>query len=118
MTRLPDDELKIAQARAAALMKDREFLESHRDPPEDVLQSAPLLDAWYKVDHPDSDRGYCLSGHVSGHPELLDGRLIRTSAVAKLDPNGRWARTVSRFYRLGRPHADFVDGLKEALKES
>jgi hypothetical protein len=115
MAKLTDDELKIAKARAAALMQDREFLESDRDPPDDVLQASPLLDTWYKELHPDSDRGYCLLGYVSGHPELVDGRLIRTSAVAKLDPRGRWVRTVSRFYRLGRSHQELVVGLNQDL---
>lgn len=116
MSKLTDEELRIAQARAAALMKDSAFLASDRDPPDEVLQAAPLLDAWYKVHHPNTDKGYCLCGHVSGHPELSDGRLIRTSAVAKLDSRGRWARTVSRFYRLGRSHDELVAGLTEALE--
>lgn len=41
----------------------------------------------------------CLIGSVSGHPRL-GNRLITTSQLFMIDPNGRWARTLSRFYRL------------------
>ncbi len=43
-----------------------------------------------------------LSGTVSGHP-LLPGndRPIATSLLEMICPSQRWARTQSRFYRLG-----------------
>jgi hypothetical protein len=41
----------------------------------------------------------CLRGLAYGHPELDTG-LIMTSQLYALDPEGRWARTLSRYYRL------------------
>jgi len=55
----------------------------------------------------------CLIGHASNHPRLGD-RMITTSQLFMVDPNGRWARTLSRFYRL---HDDSqVVGREEVLK--
>lgn len=44
----------------------------------------------------------CLRGLAHGHPQLDTG-LIMTSQLYALDPEGRWARTLSRFYRLMPP---------------
>lgn len=41
----------------------------------------------------------CLRGLAHGHPQLDTG-LIMTSQLYALDPEGRWARTLSRFYKL------------------
>lgn len=41
----------------------------------------------------------CLRGLAYGHP-VLDTGLVMTSQLYALDPEGRWARTLSRFYRL------------------
>jgi len=46
--------------------------------------------------------GLCLAGFAAGHP-LLGTKHIATSPVWVLDPGLRWARTLSRFYRLGVP---------------
>ncbi|WP_428990946.1 DUF6634 family protein [Methylocapsa aurea] len=43
-----------------------------------------------------------LAGAVAGHPALGD-RSIVTSDLCALDAAAGWARTSSRFYRLGRP---------------
>lgn len=45
---------------------------------------------------------HCLRGLAYGHP-LLDTGLVMTSQLFAMDPNGRWARTLSRFYRLMPP---------------
>lgn len=42
-----------------------------------------------------------LEGTVRGHPILRDQAII-TSPVIALDPDERWARTVTRWYRLRR----------------
>lgn len=41
-------------------------------------------------------------GHCIGHPVLRDGH-ITTSQVYMVDPELRWIRTLSRFYRLEAP---------------
>lgn len=44
----------------------------------------------------------CLRGFVRNHP-ILKSKLITTSQLFHVDPTGRWARTLSRFYRLEEP---------------
>jgi hypothetical protein len=41
----------------------------------------------------------CLVGIAQDHPRL-GSQLITTSQLFAADPHGRWARTLSRFYRL------------------
>lgn len=44
-----------------------------------------------------------LRGRVYGHPDIEDGSRITTSHLAAIDGAGaEWARTMSRYYRLGR----------------
>jgi hypothetical protein len=63
------------------------------------LPTAPLLERYVPVT---SALGIRLAGEVTGHP-LLGARKIITSQVWFADPEGHWIRTLSRFYRLGRP---------------
>jgi hypothetical protein len=42
-------------------------------------------------------------GRMTGHPTCV-GSLSITSGLWVLAPEFGWARTLSRFYRLGRPH--------------
>lgn len=61
---------------------------------------APMLDQWMIVQRPVS----CLVGRSSGHPILAGkGRPIATSDLWLISEDGQWARTLSRWYRLGRP---------------
>lgn len=69
-----------------------------RDPLREELDSAPILDPWWFV--VDTDGYTLLIGKVSGHP-ILRGPFIHTSPLLRLDRLHRWARTYSRFYRLG-----------------
>ena len=47
--------------------------------------------------------GAVLRGRVYGHPDIEDGSRITTSHLAVIDGAGsEWARTMSRYYRLGR----------------
>lgn len=43
-----------------------------------------------------------LMGHVSGHP-TLGTTFLRTSELYYIDTQSGWARTLSRWYRLGAP---------------
>jgi hypothetical protein len=59
-----------------------------------------------------------LMGSVTDHP-VLGNRTAMTSQVWAADPEGRWIRTLKRFYRLGaaspasadQPRSDFEGGL-------
>lgn len=63
------------------------------------LHSAPILENHQMY----SRRTACLSGYVFGHPSLADGREIMTSQLMYMDPEFGIARTLNRWYRLGRP---------------
>jgi hypothetical protein len=67
-------------------------------PSPDDMAVAPALNDWQAIMMRYS---CCLAGEVSGHP-WLNGP-ITTSALIVLDPGLTWARTMSRFYRLGSP---------------
>jgi hypothetical protein len=64
-----------------------------------LLESAPLLDRYVPTIGP---LGLQLIGEVAGHP-ILGSRIIRTSQIWFADPHTQWVRSLSRFYRLGRP---------------
>lgn len=77
----------------------------HR-PSEHELAGAPVLTLWTCV--PLSAGLYRLAGLVVGHPRLRDGSCF-TSAVLAIDPDLKWARTVSRLYALGPPLGERLD---------
>lgn len=41
----------------------------------------------------------CLIGYADNHPRL-GSKIITTSQLFAIDPKGKWARTLSRFYRI------------------
>ncbi|MBB4955660.1 hypothetical protein H4S14_003699 [Agrobacterium vitis] len=63
------------------------------------LHTAPILEAHQMY----SRRTACLSGYVFGHPSLGDSREITTSQLIYMDTEVGIARTLNRWYRLGRP---------------
>jgi hypothetical protein len=74
----------------------------------DGLRRAPFVSALLETPHIDewtamlSPMGVRLIGRVTGHP-LLGDRPGVTSPLWAADPEDRWVRTTSRFYRLGTP---------------
>ncbi len=64
------------------------------------LSTAPYLDHWMAM-REFTDR-IVLFGDVTGHP-LLHNTGIVTSQLFGIDAHAGWARTLSRWYRLGRP---------------
>jgi len=68
--------------------------EGHR--PGKELENAPFLDDYAPAFRWDP----CLTGKVQGHP-LLGDRAVQTSGLWAYAPDLGWARTLSRFYRLG-----------------
>jgi hypothetical protein len=61
------------------------------------LEGAPLLVDWRLTF---TLHGLSLTGFAAGHP-LLGSKNIVTSPLWVVDHDLRWARTLSRFYRLG-----------------
>ena len=69
-------------------------------PADEELRDAPLIDHWIPLVTED---GAVLLGDIAHHPILEPGRRKATSMLLALDGSLLWARTISRFYRLGRP---------------
>lgn len=87
-------------ARLAALVADMEAIGRGLAPEALVEGESPLLDRWILGRCPVP----CLVGLSTGHP-LLPGqnRMIGTSDVWLISEDRGWARTLSRWYKLGRP---------------
>ena len=70
-------------------------------PTEPELANAPQLDCWVVA----IIRGFepVLVGKVHGHPRIVDGHAMASSPLVWISDDRRIARTVSRWYRLGRP---------------
>jgi hypothetical protein len=75
-------------------------LQQGEKPTQAELAAAPVLDGWM-VQRASASVAR-LGGFVSGHPLIADG-WCWTSVVLFIDPEERFARTVSRLYRLGSP---------------
>lgn len=86
--------------RLQRLAADLQALRDGRGPTASDLEDAPLLGNWERGVRPAA----CLSGNVCDHPMLPGiGRPIVTSDLWVLAADHGWARTLSRWYRLGRP---------------
>lgn len=68
-------------------------------PTQAELEKAPQMSSWTWTDEVGAPR---LFGWVEGHPKLGTG-WCTTSVVLAMDKDRRWARTVSRLYRLAEP---------------
>ena len=80
-------------------------------PSEADLAQAPVLSDWKAAISPGGH--VMLWGEVTDHP-LLGNASIHTSQLIAIDPEAGWARTASRWYRLGRS----FDALEAELAES
>ena len=99
--------LKLTAATISKLRRDAEKLERLAsdlrriadgvEPSPEELENAPVIDRWVvgQMTH------LCLVGRVKRHPEIPDTHLTRTSDLWLINQKARWARTLSRFYRLG-----------------
>jgi hypothetical protein len=65
------------------------------------LERAPLISGWIMSIHPD-DAPPSLFGIVVNHPLIADVKTAVTSELVAMSRVGAWARTHSRYYRLGR----------------
>lgn len=97
----PEGNIKLAIDRLQRLARDLERARQGHHPSQRELDRAPLLENWqyaYRAE-------ICLVGTVSGHPEITDNHLNKTSGLWLLSRDRGYARTHSRFYVLGRPAA-------------
>ncbi|MCT8992221.1 hypothetical protein NYR54_18375 [Chelativorans sp. SCAU2101] len=86
--------------RLSSLVADMRRIREGMPISELVGDAPPLLDRWSHAERPTA----CLMGYSSGHPLLPGtGRLIVTSDLWLISSDNRWARTLSRWYRLGEP---------------
>lgn len=85
------------QSDLADLLRDVHDLRVHGRPTLSPLNEAPLLEDWSAA----ALFTPCLTGSVTGHPLLGSRPRIRTSQLVAFDIERGWARTWSRYYRLG-----------------
>jgi hypothetical protein len=83
-------------ARLERLSSDLEVIGQGGGPSQAQLASAPVLDGYRLAVRPTA----CLVGVCQDHP-LIDGPFIYTSDLCAYAPELGWARTLSRYYRLG-----------------
>jgi hypothetical protein len=92
----PGDPRDISQ-RYWELAEDLAIIRAGQGPSQAELDAAPVLQDWYL----EPEVGLVLVGRVEGHP-VLDPKWIRTSQLHHYDELRSFARTLSRYYRLGR----------------
>ena len=98
-SRTDDPAFDIEQARLIALLSDMDWLRAGVRP-ENFAADAAFLDRWTVGYRPVS----CPIGLSTNHPlRPGDGRQIATSDLMLMSQDRSWARTLSRWYRLGRP---------------
>ena len=79
-------------------------LESGWLPGDTELRNAPKLSEWSIANRRSRGQGIYLLGYTSGHPRFGGDRtFVETSHLGAIDTaNFGWARTLSRWYRLGK----------------
>lgn len=86
-------------ARLIALADDMKQIRSGVQP-EHLAVDPPILERWVTAQRP----AICLAGLSFGHPLLTgEARPIVTSDLCLIAEDHTWTRTLSRWYRLGRP---------------
>lgn len=81
------------------LVQDLENIRNGQFPGKRTLVNAPTIDNW-SVRYRNVP---CLTGEISGHPEFGFVEHGITSNLWILAPHLNFARTMTRFYVLGRP---------------
>lgn len=82
------------------LVQDMEAFLEGRGPTEEIINRAPVIDGWSLS----TRECPCLEGTFHHHPLL--GSIVpggTTSHLWLLNKDEGWARTLSRFYKLGTP---------------
>lgn len=91
-----DLDLQTAVRKLDLLSRDLADIRSGSGPTSESMAEMPLLDQWdiRFIECP------ILVGQVSGHPKVIDGPIMTTD-LWLIHSHLKWARTYSRFYRLG-----------------
>ena len=84
------------------LQRDIARIDDGWHPSERDLADTPILEHWSLGMRMQP----CLTGEVYGHPKLRSGGKSTTSQLYLFAPHHGYARTLSRFYRLGPPATD------------
>lgn len=96
----PDPLFKFEMERVKSLGVDMERIYRGVSPEAVAGENAPILDRWVLGIRTVP----CLVGLSTGHPRLVgEDRLITTSDLWLLSDDMGWARTLSRWFVLGRP---------------
>ncbi|MEH2567457.1 DUF6634 family protein [Bradyrhizobium sp. AZCC 2289] len=91
--------LDALQEQLIGLLNDIREIREQKAPSAADLKAIPLLDQWSLglVSAP------CIVGTAVGHPNLGNRARIHTTQMVLMDWESGWARTWSRYYRLGAP---------------
>jgi hypothetical protein len=90
--------LKCLEESLTSLLRDIRDLRVGEIPRSLDLEAAPTIDQWSYGLTP----ARCIVGSVRGHPILGNRARVHTSELILIDPEDGWARTWSRYYRLGK----------------
>jgi hypothetical protein len=96
--------------RLRSLARDLERIRDGSGPTPAELAQAPLVDRWRTLVTP---HGLRLTGAVYDPHRFGGGATTLISQLWAADSNGRWVRTLSRFYRLGKPNLGVEAGWDE-----
>ena len=88
--------------RATDLAEDLSRLAAGEGPTAADLAAAPIIRRWLFGPVVET----CLIGEISGHPTIGELRPGRTTSLFAIDEDAGWARTWSRWYRLGTAASD------------
>lgn len=94
-------DLQAEIARLENLLLDLRHLADGNLPSAENIAAAPIIDSWLATTRPEP----CPVGTMHGHP-TCKGPLSVTSSLQIFSSDFGWARTSSRFYRLGNWHTD------------
>lgn len=94
----PDRDISREVKKTEELLADLKRFTQKQFPTQEELEEAPLIDEYVIVPR----SAHALSGLVHEHPRL-GTTSIMTTQLWVIAPSLGWARTWSRFYRLGFP---------------
>lgn len=103
----PSAELEFEIERLRRLADDLDDIRHGRHPGRKTLEHGPTIEGWCLAARPTA----CLTGRVSGHPHAKEGGIVVTTDLWVIAPTLGYARTLSRFYALGKPGGAFSDKL-------
>ncbi|MCR0983146.1 DUF6634 family protein [Roseomonas populi] len=87
--------------RLERLASDLRAIADGQAPQPHDIGASPLVERWHSV----ARTVPTIVGVGQGHPRLADG-FVQTTEIIALDLVGRWARTLSRYYVLGKERSD------------